>query len=172
MTACVPALQGWTAAGCCVVTLPPACLLACLPPLPPLNQCVQGLQDRLAEERADLSPLARRDPAAALPLEPGGAYRLAPAAFMDQWRAYMSQAGKRKLGSASKADQVGQQGAGRWLQGERTSGARAAGNGQGGGASLQCEPQPIPTPTASQNPTLTPTLLPVSAAGGAAAQSG
>ena len=31
----------------------------------------------------------------------------APQAFMDQWRAYMQQAGKRTLGSTTKADQVG-----------------------------------------------------------------
>lgn len=61
---------------------------------PPLFVALQqGLQDRLAEERSDLSPLLRREPRSlgGAALAPGAEYRLAPAAFMAQWRAYMAQ---------------------------------------------------------------------------------
>jgi hypothetical protein len=71
------------------------------PPPPPL--LLQGLQERLAEEKAELAHLLQ---AVQPPLTPGETYRLVPAAFMAQWRAYMQQAGKRALSPNSKAAQV------------------------------------------------------------------
>ena len=71
------------------------------------SRALKGLQGRLAEEKADLGHLLQPQPPA---LAAGGSYRLVPAAFMAQWRAYMQQAGKRTA-QAGKAAEV------RWERG-------------------------------------------------------
>lgn len=66
--------------------------------------CPQGLQGRLQEERQELGHLLQRQQQRLL--QPDVSYRLVPAAFMDAWRAYMGQAGKRTLGKGATAAAV------------------------------------------------------------------
>lgn len=91
------------------------CLLVLLSLLPPIHLdptpclyftrlCLQGMQGRLQQEKAELAHLVHPQAQA---LTASQSYRLVPSAFMAQWRAYMQQAGKRALSPASKAAQVG-----------------------------------------------------------------
>lgn len=72
----------------------------------------QGLQGRLQEERQQLAHLLQR-PQQRL-LQPGASYRLVPTTFMDAWRAYMGQAGKRTLGKGATAAAVSRAGFACW----------------------------------------------------------
>ncbi|GAB4823725.1 hypothetical protein N2152v2_010771 [Parachlorella kessleri] len=78
----------------------------CLVELQDAAEMAQGLRGRRDAERAVLAHLV--NPYQPPPLEPGRAYSLVPASFMEQWRAYMSQAGRRGPGPAATQAAVAQ----------------------------------------------------------------
>ncbi|KAL4440027.1 hypothetical protein ABPG75_003028 [Micractinium tetrahymenae] len=65
------------------------------------SKALKGLQGRLQEERQELAHLLQRQEQRLL--QPGARYRMVPSAFMDAWRAYMGQAGKKTLGKGATA---------------------------------------------------------------------
>ncbi|PSC68725.1 ubiquitin carboxyl-terminal hydrolase 26 [Micractinium conductrix] len=69
----------------------------CAGDLQAVSKALKGMQGRLAEEKQELAHLLPPPHlrAQGRQLAPGASYRLVPAEFMAQWRAYMSQAGKR-----------------------------------------------------------------------------